>query len=160
MTKSCAWIFRKIPQWQCSAGVIILKANFERFTSNSLIQGVIQQSALVLSFPALPCVLLLVACFAEKRLLVFFGLSVIRVVLFVLFFFWGHNALLLIRHAHTGRRGDTDRKDDSPSDAGPDGAEWGESGSAIAGSAAGPFTGGKKDDPGLGRGHLLFSHLG
>lgn len=51
-------------------------------------------------------------------------------------------------------------KDNSPSDAGPDGGEWGESGSAITGSAAGPFTGRKKEEPGLGRGHLLFSHLG
>lgn len=83
MANTFAWIFRKIPQWECSAGVFILKANFERFTSNSLIQGVIQQSF----FPALPCVLLLVACFAEKRQ--------------KSCFFSGHNALLLIRHAHT-----------------------------------------------------------
>lgn len=99
-------------------------------------------------FPALPCVLLPVACFAEKRLLVVFLAYLLYVSFFLCFFFFffplGHNALLLIRHAHTGRRGDTDRKDDSQSDAGSDASEWGESGGAITGSAAGPFTGGKK----------------
>lgn len=108
-------------------------------------------------FPALPCVLLLVACFAEKS---FFLTICYTCRSFCVVFFSGHNALLLICHAHTWRRRDTDRKDNSPSDAGPDGGEWGESGSAITGSAAGPFTGRKKEEPGLGRGHLLFSHLG
>lgn len=131
----------------------ILKANFERFISNSLIRGVIQQRELTLSFQ-----LFLASClFCREEIVVFLGTIGHMCASFCAIFFSGHNALLLIRRAHTGRRGDTDRQDDSPSDAGPDGSEWGESGSAITGSAAGPFTGGKKDDPGLGRGHLLFA---
>lgn len=74
---------------------------------------------------ALPCVLLLVACFAEKTLLVFLDYLLYVSFFLCCCFFSGHNALLLIRHAHTGRQGDTDRKDDSPSDAGPDGGRMG-----------------------------------
>lgn len=124
MTKTIAWIFRKIPQWECSAGVFILKANFERFTSNSLIQGVIQQSALVLSFPALPCVLLLVACFAEKRLLVFLD-YLLYVSFFLCCFFFGSQCTPLDPSCSHGTTGRHWQEGDSPSDAGPDGGRMG-----------------------------------
>lgn len=98
--------------------------------------------------------------FCREKIVGFFGLSVIRVVLFVLFFFWVtmHSSWSVML-----------TRDDGETLTGRMilrvmlvlmGGEWRESGSAITGSAAGPFTGGKKDDPGLGRGHLLFSHLG
>lgn len=109
---------------------------------------------------ALPCVLLLVACFAEKTLLVFLD-YLLYVSFFLCCFFFRvtmHSSWSVML-----------TRDDGETLTGRMilrvmlvlmGGEWGESGSAITGSAAGPFTGGKKDNPGLGRGHLLFSHLG